>query len=120
AEFSIVRRHGESIHNRLVALKVDHRGRFELCPVEHFLLLRGCDRFPSEHVSFAARAAEMEILAGEFLRTNVAEPLVAERQDRLRETLTERENFLTKGFDFQAAELAASRRSLTEKVQQRQ
>ena len=120
AEFSIVRLQGESIHNRLVALKVDHRGRFELCPVEHFLLLRGCDRFPSEHVSFAARAAEVELLAGEFLRTNVAEPLLAERQDELRSTLSERESFLIRGFDFQAAELAASRRSLTEKVQQGQ
>jgi len=120
AEFSIVRRQGESIHNRLVALRVDHRGRFELCPVEHFLLLRGCDRFPSEHVSFAARAAGVELLAGEFLRTNVAEPLLAERQDELRSTLSERENFLTRGFDFQAAELAASRRSLTEKAQQGQ
>ena len=120
AELSIVRGHGEALHNRLVALKVDHRGRFEPCPVEHFLLLRGCDRFPSEHVSFAARAAELELLAGEFLRTNVAEPLFAERQDELRSTLSERENFLTRGFDFQAAELAASRRSLTEKAQQGQ
>lgn len=120
AEFSIVRLKGESIHNRLVALKVDHRGRFELYPVEHFLLLRGCDRFPSEHVSFAARAAEVELLAGEFLQTNVAGPLLAERQDELRSTLSERENFLIRGFDFQAAELAASRRSLTEKVQQGQ
>jgi hypothetical protein len=120
AEFSIVYRQGESIQNRLVALKVDHRGRFELCPVEHFLLLRGCDRFPSEHVSFAARAAELELLAGEFLRTNVAELLLAERQDELRSTLSERENFLARGFDFQGAELAASRRSLTEKAQQGQ
>ena len=120
AELSIVCGHGEALHNRLVALKVDHRGRFEPCPVEHFLLLRGCDRFPSEHVSFAARAAELELLAGEFLRTNVAEPLLAERQDELRSTLSERENFLTRGFDFQAAELAASRRSLTEKAQQGQ
>lgn len=120
AEYSIVRRHGESIHNRLVALKVDHRARFELCPVEHFLLLRGCERFPSEHVSFAARAAEQELLADEFLRTNIAEPLLAERQDELRATLSERESFLTRGFDFQAAELAASRRSLTEKAQQGQ
>lgn len=120
AEFSIVRRRGESIHNRLVALKVDHRGRFELCPVEHFLLLRGSDRFPSEHVSFAARAAEAELLAGEFLRTNVAEPLLAKRQHELRSTLSERENFLTRGFDFQAAELAAARRGLTEKARQGQ
>ena len=117
AEFSIVRLRGESVHNRLVALKVDHRGRFELCPVEHFLLLRGCDRFPSEHVSFAARAVEVELLAGEFLRTNVADPLLAERQDQLRSTLSERESFLARGFDFQAAELAASRRSLTDKAQ---
>src|SRR5207237_3140958 len=79
AEFSLVRLQGESIHNRLVALKVNHRGRFELYPVEHFLLLRGCDRFPSEHVSLAARAAEIELLAGEFLQTNVAAPLLAER-----------------------------------------
>lgn len=120
AELSLVRRPNEPIHNRLIAVKVDVQGHFDPCPVEHFMLLRGCDRFPTEFVSLASRAAELEVLTDEFLRVQVAEPLLAERRRELRQTLPQREDFLILGFDYQSAELAASRQRLTEKVQQGQ
>ena len=120
AQLALVRRPNEPIDNRLIALKVDAEGHFEPCPVEHFLLLRGCDRFPTEFVSLAARAAEFEVLTDEFLRARVAEPLLAERRRDIRETLPQREDFLIRGFDYQAADLAESRQRLTEKVQQGQ
>jgi hypothetical protein len=117
AELSLIRRPHEPIHNRLVAVKVDAQGHFEPCPVEHFMLLRGCDRFPTEYVGLASRATELEVLTDEFLRAQLAEPLLAERRRELRQTLPQREDFLIRGFDYQAAELAASRQRLNEKVQ---
>jgi superfamily II DNA or RNA helicase len=117
AELSLIRRPHEPIHNRLVAVKVDAQGHFEPCPVEHLMLLRGSDRFPTEYVGLASRATELEVLTDEFLRAQLAEPLLAERRRELRQTLPQREDFLIRGFDYQAAELAASRQRLGEKVQ---
>lgn len=117
AELSLVRRPNEPIDNRLIAVKVDAQGHFDFCPVEHFLLLRGCDRFPTAFVSLASRAAELEVVTDEFLRSQVGEPLLAERRRELRQTFPQREDFLVRGFDYQAAELAASRQRLNEKVQ---
>jgi superfamily II DNA or RNA helicase len=117
AELSLVRKPNDPIHNRLIAVKVDIQGHFDSCPVEHFLLLRGCDRFPTAFVSLASRAAELEVVTDEFLRSQVGEPLLAERRRELRQTLPQREDFLVRGFDYQAAELAASRQRLNEKVQ---
>ncbi|MGH9385840.1 MAG: helicase-related protein [Vicinamibacterales bacterium] len=116
-EFSLVRGQ-ELVESRLVAVRIDTTGKPESCPVEHLLILRGADRFPVDHAALARRATDMETTGSEFVRSQIAGPLLADRQTELRRTEPERERFLSLGFDFQGAELAASRKRLTERARQ--
>ena len=122
AELSLVRRadagRDTPLHSRLVAVKVNPDATLALCPVEHFLLLDGCDRFPTEFVQLASRAEEFEERLEHHLRDKVATPLVTERQYELRRDLPSREALLVRGFDFQLADLVAARQRLTEKARQ--
>ena len=122
AELSLVRRadagRDTPLHSRLVAVKVNPDATLALCPVEHFLLLDGCDRFPTEFVQLASRAEEFEERVEHHLRDKVATPLVTERQYELRRDLPSREALLVRGFDFQLADLVAARQRLTEKARQ--
>ncbi len=105
----------ESIETQLVGLCKRAEGDFETCPVEQLLLLRGADRFPAPFARLAGRAPEIEVLAEEFLRKGVAQPVIEERRHEMMRTMADREAFVEKGFDFQSAELAAARAKLTEK-----
>lgn len=122
-ETSMVRRRGpapgdgdETLECRLVGLARAEDGEFHVCPVERLLLLRGSDRFPAAFARFAGKAPEITILAEGFLRTGVAEPMVAERRHDLLRALPEREDFVARGYDYQGAELAGTRAKLTEKA----
>ena len=99
---------------RLVRVTAD--GRVEQCALEHLLLLTPASHFPSEHAALALRAAELQVRALGFIEEKVLAASVGERRNALLEALPERERALVRGFDFQAAELAAMRRRLAERV----
>jgi SNF2 family DNA or RNA helicase len=107
----------EILESRLVGLRQHGDGWIEQCSVEHLLLLRGCAA-PPESVPFFAAAAEELIGA---VRTFTEEKLVAPqveswRRERL-ESLPSRLEFVTRGFEYQDAELAQARGRLRDKVQ---
>jgi hypothetical protein len=103
---------------RLVRVAAD--GRVTQCPLEHLLLLEPAERFPLEHASLALRASELEVRALDFMAEQVVGAEIAERRAALRASLPERERAIVRGYGFQAAELAATRARLTEKIQQGQ
>ena len=100
------------LESRLVGLRQSRDGVVQECPVEHLLLLRGTTGFAPSRVPLATLARGMMPEAARFSREEVLEPLVqAHRQQRL-DALPARLDFINRGFDFQAAELAAARARL--------
>jgi len=103
---------------RLVRVTADDR--VAPCPLEHLLLLEPAERFPLEHAGLALRASELEVRALDFMAEKVVDAAIAERRAALRASLPERERAIVRGYGFQAAEVAAMRARLTEKIQQGQ
>ena len=102
------------LESRLVGLRQSSDGTVEECPVERLLLLRGGQGFAPSRAPLATLARGMAAEAVRFAREEVMEPLAqAHRQQRL-DDLPSRMRFVNRGFDFQAAELAAARARLTE------
>lgn len=105
----------ELLECRLIGMK-DEAGVIEECPIEYLLLLRGSDRFPPEFARVAMGAEESIIRAARYADEKVAAPLAAARQRTLLDSLTEREEFLIRGYNSQDAELASQRARLTDRV----
>ncbi len=122
-ETGVLRRNAESasetaeaVELRLAALRVIATGAVTPCPVEQLLLLRGHPGFPPAFASLAVRAQELEVLACEHAGRSIGGALAEERRFELLRALPEREEFLARGYGFQAAELAAARARLLEKA----
>ena len=101
----------------MIGLRQAGDGSLEEAPVEHLLLLKGADDFApgSEHLALAARSLVQEAEA--FAENVVISGMVQAHRQRLMDGLDERMGFVARGFDYQAAELAAARARLTERVQ---
>jgi superfamily II DNA or RNA helicase len=109
-----------TLESLLRLVRVTATGQVDSLPLEHLLLLRPADRFPAQHASLAMRASELQARALDYVDQQVARAAIEERRAALRESLYDRERELVRGYDFQAAELAAMRARLTEKVTQGQ
>ena len=103
------------LDSRLVGLRQNGDGTVEVAPVEHLLLLRGAADFApgSEPLAGAARALVQE--AETFANEIVVGRMVQAHRQQLLDDLDERLGFVARGFDYQAAELAAARARLTER-----
>ena len=101
------------LESRLVGLHQSRDGAVEECPVEHLLLLRGATGFAPSRVPLATLARGMLSEAARFTREEVLEPLTQAHRQRRLDALPSRLEFVNRGFDFQAAELAAARARLT-------
>ena len=115
-----ISRSAATLESLLRLVRVKANGQVDSLPLEHLLLLQPADRFPAEHASLAMRAPELQARALEFVDQHVIQTAIEERRAALRLTLEDRERELVHGYDFQAAELAAMRARLTEKVTQGQ
>ena len=104
------------LDSRLVGLRQAANGSVEETPIEHLLLLKGADNFApgSEPLALAARTLAQE--AKTFTKDVVIGGMVQVHRQRLMDGLDERMEFVARGFDYQAAELAAARARLTERV----
>ena len=83
--------------------------------IEHLLCsagVTGCAR--SQRLAVIAR--QHRDLAQAYLAERVARTMAVERRSRLLNTLSERETFIKRGFDFQEAELAGARAKLSPKA----
>ena len=105
------------IESRLVGLRQTGDGSVEEAPVELLLLLKGVGNFApgSEPLALAARSLSQE--AKEFAEDIVIGGMVRAHRQRIIYDLDDRMGFVARGFDYQAAELAAARSRLNERVQ---
>ena len=101
---------------QLVGLRQSNGGEVEECPVERLLLLRGAIGFAPSREPLARLARGMAHHAAEFAREDVSEHLAQTHRNRLLEDLPSRVQYVNRGFDFQAAELAVRRARLTDMV----
>ena len=101
------------LESRLIGLRQSSDGTVEESPVERLLLLRGAEDFAPSRVPLAGRAREMIRAAADHAAEEMAEQFVGAHRQRLTAELPSRVEFVSRGFDFQAAELVASRARLT-------
>jgi superfamily II DNA or RNA helicase len=106
----------ETLECRLVGVKQYEGAEVSICPVEHLLLLKGGQGLPSSAQRLAVAAKDMKEHALAFLLERVAREMALGRIKSLQESVSERENFIQRGFDFQEAELAAARAKHAEKA----
>ena len=106
----------QPLESRLIGLRQSSDGTLEECPVEHLLLLRGAHGFAPSRVPLATLARDMVAGANRFVREEVSERVVQTHRQRRLDDLPARLKFVNRGFGFQAAELAAFRSHLSEKV----
>ncbi len=104
----------QPLESRLIGLRQLSNGTVEECPVEHLLLLRGAHGFAPSRVPLATLARDMVADAAQFIREDVSERVAQAHRQRRLDDLPERLEFVNRGFDFQAAELAAARSRLSE------
>lgn len=107
----------EVLEYRLAGLRQEEGGEVEGCPVEHLLLLRGTDGLPMAARGFAATAQRSSEHASAYAMERVARSVAEEHRAGRQETMAEREDFLRRGFDHQAAQLATTRARLREKAE---
>lgn len=108
--------HEEVLDCRLVGVKQFEGADVVLCPVEHLLLLNGGHGLPAPAQRLAMVAENLKAQAKAYFVERVARELAMERRSKLLATLPEREQFISRGFDFQEAELAAARVNQSEKA----
>ena len=105
------------VESSLVGFRQTGDGYVEEAPVEHLLLLKGTGNFVlgSEPLALAARTLVHK--AKEFAEDIVIGGMVQAHRKRIIDDLDDRMGFVARGFDYQAAELAAARSRLNERVQ---
>ena len=103
----------QPLESRLIGLRQSSDSTLEECPVEHLLLLRGAHGFAPSRVPLATLARNMVADAAQFIREEVSERVVQAHRQRRLDDLPARLEFVNRGFDFQAAELAATRSHLS-------
>ena len=113
---SIVKYRGKRIESRPVGLRQMDDGTVEACSVEHLLLLREAGGFAPGRVPFAARTRRLVSTALEFFRDEVGEGMAQNHRQRLLDELPARMEFVSRGFDYQAAELIRVRARCRERV----
>lgn len=107
----------EPLECHLVGVRQYDGAEITLCPVEHLLLLKGGRGIPGAAAQrLAVNAPKLKEQAGAFILERVARDMATQRRTQLLESLTERERFIQRGFDYQEAELASARVKLSEKA----
>ena len=104
------------LDSRLVGLRQTADGDIEECPVERLLLFRSAPGFAPGREPLAALARNLVAQAEEFAKTQVLEQLVQAQRQRILADLPARQAYISRGYDFQAAELAARRANLVADV----
>lgn len=107
---------GELMECRLVGLTQFQDGSVKECPVEHMLLLRGARDYAPSRAPLAAFARALKDQATAYARDHIGARLVEQHRAQLTDTLPERLDFVSRGFDHHNAELATARNRLTEKA----
>lgn len=108
--------HEQLLECQLVGLRQEANGEIFEVPIEGLLLLRSGDGLGASAVSLLAAASALKEQAYAYLLERVARSWAESKRQALQVTLPERLDFLRRGYDYQDAELAATRSKLTEKA----
>lgn len=106
----------EVLEWRLAGLQHPQAGEVTECAIEHLLLLRGARFIPPSAAGFSATVQVSSELARKYAEESLGRRLADEQRAALLNTLAAREDFLKRGYDYQEAELAATRARLAEKA----
>jgi superfamily II DNA or RNA helicase/transcriptional regulator with XRE-family HTH domain len=101
---------------RLIGLRQESNGDITEVPVEGLLLLQNGDGLGSGALPLVASANDLNKQAHAYALERVTRGLAETKRQALQATLPERLDFLRRGYDYQDAELAATRSKLTEKA----
>ena len=104
------------LESRMVGLRQGAEGDIEEWPVERLLLLRGAPGFAPGREPLAALARKLSPEAEAYARSQVLEQLVQAQRRRILADLPDRQAHVSRGYGFQAAELAARRANLVADV----
>ena len=104
------------LDSKLIGMRQTEDGAVEEWPVEHLLLLKGTRDFAPGQAPIAALARRLVAEAAGFARDSVTERMMLSQRRRIIDELPSRLEFVNRGFDFQAAELAAARARFTDKA----
>ena len=107
------------LESRLVGLRQSGNGSVTELPVEHLLLLRGADDFAPSRVPLATLARGMVGEALGFAHEEIGEQLVQRHRRERFDGLPGLVEAVNRGYDFQAAELAAARSRLSQLARDR-
>jgi superfamily II DNA or RNA helicase len=107
----------EALESRLVGIKYDEDGQIQECPVEHLLLLKGKDGVPVEYHGFTGESQKSVARARAYATDTISSSLAGQHRKRLQENLTDREESIKRGFNYQEAELATARAELRKKAE---
>ena len=99
---------------KLIGLRQSSDGKVVESPVERLLILQEAEGFAPGRVPLAAAARSLLSEAERFASEDILESLIQQYQQRGIADLPARIDFVNRGFDYEAAELAAARSRLTE------
>jgi superfamily II DNA or RNA helicase len=106
----------ETLEVRLVAIRQYLNGDIEECPIEQLLVLKGSQNDAPQYGSIIVSARDKVDTARSWLEKNVAQVRAEQLSLSLREALPGQIDFLSRGYDYHEAELAAQRSRLSEKA----
>jgi superfamily II DNA or RNA helicase/DNA-binding XRE family transcriptional regulator len=106
----------ETLEVRLVGIRQYFNGDIEECPIEHLLLLKGKNQLAAQFGAVVAVAKEKVDAANSWLQKNVAQSRADQLSLALRDALPGQLDFLSRGYDYQEAELAAQRSRISDKA----
>ena len=98
----------EVLDCQLVGVKQFEGAEVSTCPVEHLLLLKGGRGLPPAAQRLALTAEKMKDQAEAYMTERIARSMAMGRRKALLDMLSEREQFIQRGFDFEEADLAAA------------
>lgn len=108
----------ETIEYRLVGLKQGLDHLVDEGPLEYLLLLKGGSGLPPSVIRFAATIGDAINRGNEHAFEIIAKGLAGERKQALLNSLSEREDFVKRGYHYQEAELARRRIELSRKIRE--
>jgi len=106
--------HQETIQTQIIALQEKIDGVIQPCPIETLLLLQGKNRIPPQALPLASTAYSRLQNIEEYLQNRIIQSLVSEKREQLLNNISERENFIKRGFAYQEAEFLNARANLTD------
>ena len=106
----------EVLECRLVGIKQYEGSEINICPVEHLLLLKGGRGLPAPAQRLAVVAGAEKEQARAFMMERIARQMALDIKKKRVDSMHERKNFVSRGYDFKEAELAAARAKQSDKA----